>query len=323
MKFEVFGSEKSQTISAFKEKELIKRIASNFGETMPKSPFGAGDDCAVVSPTHFENNLLSTSDAVIYGRHFDETCSPYEVGRKLLNRNISDVASMGGVPKFAMTSAICSPTLLISWLDEFCKGLKDAAKEWGVLFIGGDIASVKFDFFSMHLTLLGDAKNPLLRSGANAGDTIFTTSKLGASFESGRHLTFTPRVKEGLFLSKNAKIITSCTDLSDGVASDIFDILPKNMCAVLDAKKIPIFDFPNNNLQKALSDGEDYELLFTLSKDANKDAFLQAYKAEIGNYPFEIGQILEPDSAKKSSKVYLKIDEKLCEISENGFSHFA
>ena len=226
---------------------------------------------------------------------------------------------MGGVPKFAMTSSILSKNLSLAWLDEFCEGLKDAAKKWNVLFIGGDTASVKENFFSTHINLLGEAKNPMLRTGASVGDIVFTTGLLGASFESKKHLNFTPRVEEGLFLASE-KSITSCTDISDGIASDIFDILPKGASVILNSEKIPLADFPKNTLQKALCDGEDYELLFTLSKNIDKELFKKNYFEKFAVYPFEIWKIVENNSLGKS-KLFLEKNEKIEEFLDSGFSH--
>ena len=109
------GSEK---ISGLGEKGLISRICAAFGGAVPPPPFGAGDDCAVVPSEKFcGRKMLATSDAVIFGRHFDESSEPSLVGRKLVNRNVSDIASMGGIPLYALTSGILSSGLSVDLLE--------------------------------------------------------------------------------------------------------------------------------------------------------------------------------------------------------------
>ena len=131
------------------EKEIIERICGNFGSSMPPPPFGAGDDCALIKKSLLRKNLYATSDAVIYGRHFDSSASPRRAGAKLMKRNISDIASMGASPIAALTSSIFSKNLSLEWLDEFCFGLASTAEEYGIKLIGGDLAGVEKDFFSM------------------------------------------------------------------------------------------------------------------------------------------------------------------------------
>ncbi|MBO6102886.1 MAG: thiamine-monophosphate kinase [Opitutales bacterium] len=318
----MFGNIESECAASLSEKGLISRIMSAFGDSMPPAPFGGGDDCAVINKSLFQGKILSTSDAVIARVHFLESDPPELVGQKLLNRNISDIAAMGGDPKFAMTSSIISPKLKLSWLDGFCAGLKAAAEKWGVKFVGGDVAKGGDDFFSTHITLLGDAEKPLLRCGAKEGDSIFTTGALGASFESGRHLTFVPRVAEGKSLASFGGV-NCCTDLSDGLASDIYDILPKNLCAVFYAEKIPLCNFAGNSIKKALYDGEDYELLFSLSAGADKAEFLRQYKNEFGVCPFEIGEFRAPIAPFDGGLALLKRGGSFMQIPRGGYSHFA
>ena len=320
---ECFAREFSKSVGSLSEKELIRRFCGALKPCMPPSPEGAGDDCAVLPKGNFPlENILSTSDAVILGRHFLPETSAFDAGRKLLNRNASDIASMGGVPVYAMTSSIISPKISIEWIEDFARGLKFAAQKIGVKFVGGDVARGDGGFFSMHLTLLGAVQKPLLRSGAKCGDRIFVTGALGASFESGRHLTFEPRLKEGLFLAKCANV-SACTDLSDGLASDIFDILADGESAEIFADKIPVFDFVGNSLKKSLCDGEDYELLFTMSdmSDFEADAFISKFKVATSTEISEIGRIVS--SAGEKSKLYL-IDAwgVKTEFKDVGFSHF-
>ena len=312
-----FTEDESKSVASLGEGGLIRRFCSNLAPLVPPSPFGSGDDCAVIGSGLFSGNILATCDPVILGRHFAPDTPARLAGKKLLNRNISDIAAMGGKPKFALSSCIISPKTSLEWLDLFCAGLKEAAEIFGVKFVGGDVARGPSDFFSACVTLLGEAETVLLRSGAKVGDKIFVTGALGASFESGRHLDFSPKVAEGLFLAKSA-CATSCTDISDGLASDLRDILNSAISAKIKADSIPVFDFPGNNLEKALCDGEDYELLFTLDSGAEKADFLSAFKRKLGYLPVEIGEIVP----RSDSEILMETGGALRAFEAGGFSHF-
>lgn len=312
-----FAKNFSDSVESISEGMLISRFCKNLSPLVPQSPFGPGDDCAVIDKGKFFGKILCTSDAVILGRHFLADTPANLAGQKLLNRNISDIASMGGFPKFAMSSCIISPKISLKWLDLFCRGLREAAEVYGVNFIGGDVTRGADDFFSMHITLLGQAQKTMLRTGARAKDKIFVTGPLGASFESGRHLTFLPRVQEGEFLA-SLGIVTSCTDISDGIASDLRDLLGANLSAKIFADSIPIFDFPGNNLKKALCDGEDYELLFTVDSNSDIPAFCRAFERKFSYSPIFIGEII----GKDGGKIFVEQDTRVSELSSKGFSHF-
>jgi thiamine-monophosphate kinase len=311
-------SDFSESVSALSEKELIKKICACFAPQIDKAPFGPGDDCAVIAPSEFKGKIVSTCDAVILDTHFDENTDPHLAGKKAMNRNISDIASMGGVPKFVMTSAIIGSNVSLAWLEDFSRGMRDAAKKYGVKFIGGDVAKGGDGFFSMHVNLLGDSENPILRTGANAGDILYVTGPLGCSFESGKHLDFEPRVCEGLFLAGFAGI-GACTDLSDGLASDLKNIIPANCIAELNAEKIPLANFAGNTLQKALSDGEDYELLFTAPVDSN---IAQKFFEKFGTNIFEIGKIKTAPNPNTETAIFINENGKISELQNSGYSHF-
>ncbi len=252
-------------VGQLSEKEIIGRLKNIFGDLMPPSPFGPGDDCAIIDNPPPNSKLYATSDSVIMGVHFSPETSPERAGAKLLNRNASDIASMGGRPYCAITSAVFSKNLSLNWLDGFCKGLSDSASKLGVKIVGGDCASVKGDYFSMHLTMLGvSTLRPLLRTGASIGDKICVTGSLGLSFETGHHLDFSPRLREGELLAIDENV-SACTDLSDGIASDILNLLPESAAAILDEASLPLRKFSGKlaKIENALTDGEDYELLFT------------------------------------------------------------
>lgn len=315
------------TVSELGEKALIARVCKNFGSSAAlPPPFGAGDDCALIRSRALSENVFATSDAVILGRHFSPDTPPEMAGEKLVKRNASDIAAMGATPFAALASSICSPNVSVEWLDGFCRGMGRAAERYGIKIIGGDFASVGGDFFSTHLTLLGQSgTRPLLRSGAEVGDYICTTGALGASFESGHHLTFEPRLKEGLFLAAD-NAVSACMDISDGLASDLKCLLPPHSCAEIFAENLPLRKFGGKTATatQAMCDGEDYELVFAYRGSRGRlDGFLRSFEAELGHSAYAIGRIAEPRRAGEKGALVLVSDGVRNAFESGGFDHYA
>ncbi|MBE6414533.1 MAG: thiamine-monophosphate kinase [Verrucomicrobiaceae bacterium] len=318
----------SDCVSSLGEKLLIARMCKAFGSVCPQTPYGSGDDCALIERNSLQKHLYTTVDSLIYGKHFDSSTSALLAGEKLLKRNISDIASMGAHPVNAVIAAVISGDVSVSWLEEFAVGVKNVAEKFNTKIIGGDFADSGVEkFFSMSLTLLGESEyQPLLRNKAIEGDCIYCTGKLGFSFESNRHLTFTPRVAEGEFLAKyntkNMARITSCTDISDGLACDIDNILSPSTKAVLDF--IPLFEYNGiTSVEHALCDGEDYELLFSASGNAQAlSDFEQTYEDVFGCKLYRLGNVQKKEPSSESS-LWLNFDGKPTPFSASGFEHFA
>lgn len=312
-------------LSSLGEKALIARICAAFGASAPKAPFGPGDDCALIRAEELGGgDMLATSDAVILGRHFDASTDPRLAGRKLVNRNASDIAAMGGRPAFALASGIVSAELSLGWLDGFCAGVSEAAEKLGVKIVGGDVASVEGRFFSMHMSLLGTApERTLLRSGARIGDALYVTGGLGLSFESGRHLDFEPRIAEGEFLAQTWGV-GACIDLSDGLASDVKNIIPRGACAEVFEDSVPrrFFGGKTATLREALCGGEDYELLFAYRGDCGE--FERAWAESLETPLSRIGRISAPASASEAGGLVVVRSGGGREIFRgSGFDHMA
>ena len=335
---EIFDASKSAWREG--EKALIARACRQFGACVPPSPFGPGDDCALLGRGAFLQNVFATSDAVIFGRHFDADAPPRRVGEKLVKRNASDIAAMGAAPKFALLCAICSKDVSADWLDEFCRGAGQCAESLGIKIVGGDMASVPERFFSAHMTLLGDSDFPaLLREGARAGDKICVTGALGFSRESGRHLDFEPRIAEGGFLARRSCALSrgtegasACTDISDGVAADLKNLLSPETCALLYSERIPRAEFGGlrASLERALCDGEDYELLFAWRGEFGplEREWRRNFECEI----CEIGKIFDasefarrfgiPDARQCAGEIFVSENGRPpAKFSRGGFSH--
>lgn len=316
MKFKIFDEKNS--VSGITEKDLILRICKGFGSAMPKYPKGAGDDCAVFSSKEVSKNLCATCDPVIFGVHFNEECPPAKVGAKLVKRNLSDLAAMGAKPHSALMAATFSKNISKKWLDEFCGGIGFAAKKYGLKILGGDVSCVKESFFSCTMSLLGSvSEKPMLRRFAKLGDFIYTTGDLGLSFESAHHLNFEPRLKEGEFFAKSKKI-SACTDLSDGIASDVKNILKPSHALLIDFLPLRKFKKMSASVKKALSDGEDYELLIAIPKSdalAMEKSFFKKFKTPL----MKIGEVVK---SKSGEKIFMNLpDFPKGGYEGEGFSH--
>jgi thiamine-monophosphate kinase len=253
------------------ELERIARIRRSAGRARGMR-LGIGDDCAIYRPKPGEE-LLFTTDMLIEDVHFLRTThSPADIGHKALARGLSDIAAMGGTPKFCLLSLAVPATTTDRWLDSFYKGLLDLAKRTQAPLAGGDLAhsgKITCDIVVCGSTPAGTA---LRRSGAKPGDHIYVTGMLGGSAlglatRKGaawkRHLRPEPRLKIGAILREKFHA-TSCMDLSDGLSTDLHRLcLESNVSADLDGD-LPAF--PGASMEQFLHGGEDYELLFTVMK---------------------------------------------------------
>ena len=265
-----FTRQRSRSIAALGESKLINEISRWLGSASPKAPRGIGDDCAVLSGTH--RDQLITVDPVIYGEHFDDQIPARGVGAKLFNRNLSDIAAMGGRPRAIVIALATSKELKVEWLRDFYRGIATLARRYSVPVIGGDVAHQPTGFTAT-MTMMGEAKKKRLvtRSDAKVGDWIFVTGRLGGS-RLGWHWKFTPRLAEGQWLGKRAEV-HAMMDISDGLGKDLLALQPKGTRIALSREAIPVsksarlYSETSGELPlfHALTDGEDYELVFAVS----------------------------------------------------------
>lgn len=289
-----------------------------------------GDDCSVI-PTDGLTDQLFTVDLLIENVDFRlDWTTPSFLGHKALAVSLSDVAAMGGTPKFALLSLGLPASLWkTSFLDEFYEGWHSLAASHGVDLVGGDIS--KAGELVIDSFVIGEAPRgkALLRSGAKPGDLIFVSGALGGAslglslLESGvrpgdeiadfhreailRQLKPTPQVAIGKSLLEN-QLATSAIDLSDGISSDLFHICQaSNVGAIVDASNLPIAK--EGTLEMALNGGEDFELLFTVPPERRLDA------QHLGCT--HIGEI-----ADTSDGILVKLDGELRPLLPRGFEHF-
>ncbi len=234
----------------------------------------AADDLAIVrfDPTDL---ILIGVDQVLDGVHFDlQSHSPFDIGRKVMNRNLSDCAAMACLPASAVVAWALPRKIDPETVKQFYTGMKAAGDAFACPIVGGDTASWDQKLV-ISVTILGRSAGitPVRRSGARVGDAIYVTGPLGGSIL-GRHLTFAPRVAEARDLVRQYPI-SAMIDLSDGLSRDLAHICTESgVGAVLDADLIPIHpdarQLPGDALSRALDDGEDYELCFAGPEGINR-----------------------------------------------------
>lgn len=307
------------------EFELITRLKSKL-PVDESVIIGAGDDCAVIDAGVQGKWQLHKTDAVVEGVHFSREDDSKKVGRKAIARALSDIAAMGGTPCWA-TVALGLPDGFKSELVEtIYDGLTDFAKLYNVSIVGGETVSIP-ERLVMSVTVIGevDCDKCILRSGAKVGDGIWVTGELGGSI-AGHHLDFLPRLNEALWLAENY-LPSAMIDLSDGLAGDLGHLLDQaNSGAELLESAFPIrrearlraseSSSAKPPLLAALTDGEDYELCFTLSPgravkmlDEFRKAFPETMISCIGKVTNEPGLKIKQKNGTK-------------EFATRGFVHF-
>ncbi len=228
-----------------------------------------GDDCAVIGARGAKKWLLLKTDCIVEGVHFTNRADPFQIGWKAAARAISDIAAMGGLPLHALVTIAISPTAEVSFLKAIYRGLESAVGKFGAAIVGGETSrSPDTLFISIALTGEVEPAQCATRSGGKIGDAIYVTGRLGGSIR-GKHLTFTPRVEEARWLTKNFRI-HAMMDLSDGLGADLPRLARASRCSFeISEQNLPLNTRCSS--KNAISDGEDYELLFTISpRDCEK-----------------------------------------------------
>src|SRR5437588_1135828 len=239
----------------------------------PRVLIGLGDDTAALRLTPGAPCLVTT-DMLLEGSCFRlAEAGPRRVGRKAMAVNLSDIAAMAGRPVAAVVSVGLPRQGGRALAEELYLGLREVADAFGTAVVGGDTNSWDGPL-TVNVTLLGEAteRGAVRRGGARAGDWLLTTGAFGGSIL-GKHLDFTPRVREALRLHEAAPL-HAMIDVSDGLAADVAHLCQESGCgAVLRAEAIPITDAARgmkdgcSPLEHALGDGEDFELVFAVAPE--------------------------------------------------------
>lgn len=309
-----------------KEFELIQRLTGS----LPGNECvitGAGDDCAVLEMGIPDRLVLFKTDAVVEGIHFDTGAEPRKVGHKALARCLSDIAAMAGTPSAALITLALPPGFDPKYLEEIYAGLNALAKKHDVAIVGGETTTNPGRLL-ISIALVGWVARgkAILRSGTRLGDALFVTGELGGS-RARKHLEFEPRLAEAHWLGAHFAI-HSMIDLSDGLAGDLPHLLkPGGFGAELLASAIPVSHDARlaakasakakPPLAAALTDGEDFELLFSV---AGRDAvpLLDGWKRA---FPGTRLSCLGKVTAGKG--IVIRDKQGLRPLTVHGYQHFA
>jgi len=330
-----------------KERELIQRIDAMAGLNIdPALLCGIGDDCAVVGKTD-ELVLLYTMDTLIESVHFDLRWHPPDLlGKKAVSVNVSDIAAMGGQPRYLLFSLGLPPDFDDDWALSLSQGVGRACEQYGCLLIGGDTVSSPAGV-SLTLTVIGEARaeQVLYRHKAQAGDRIYVSGPLGLAAAGlalckggigreeefkqlyGAHLDPGARVELGKLLAHSG-LVNSMMDLSDGLATDLAHICERSgLGARIFREQLPHLAvletaaalLGRDSLDWMIGGGEDYELLFTVPMSATEK--LQEVVAGSGHVLYPVGEmvrgkgidLLADDSGKRTATA----------IDYRGFDHFS
>ncbi|MEA2005576.1 MAG: thiamine-phosphate kinase [Acidobacteriota bacterium] len=321
-------------IKHLRERDLLSSIRKEFSASFPGLLLGIGDDAAVVRPG--KKLLLLTKDLLIDGVHFmSSKHPPFLLGRKSLNVNLSDIAAMGGMPKYALLGLGIPSSFKQDWLEKFFSGLKSAAVEQDMALIGGDVSQARK--LTVSVTIMGEAKSIITRKGAKPNNAIYVSGtlgnakqgllllkkgvKLGDSKESDcllkSFLDPSSQVSLGIELNR-LQAASSMIDISDGLSVDLLHICQESgWGALIHLDSLPLssdlLSFQRRPFNFALHGGEDYQLLFSVPTEKEGSIFKLQKKYKITR----IGQII------KERRVYV-IDRrgKKRPLPARGFQHF-
>lgn len=290
-----FGSTAECLMDMPTESQIISHL-KKLSRVDERVLIGIGDDAAVIKSSS-ARDLLVCCDLMVEGVHFRaEWTPPRLLGRKALAVNLSDIAAMGGVPKFAMVSVAVPHKFSSEFIDDVFQGLFELADASSVSIVGGDTSSSPDSLF-IDVSIVGDCSSgkAVTRRGAKVGDLIYVSGSLGGSalglslLEAGvrlddqsdfypallKQLSPEPRLTLGRAIGE-AGLATAMIDISDGLSSDLWHLVDESNCgAVINADAIPIMECVRRSpnaptkfpLQFALKSGEEYELLFTATPE--------------------------------------------------------
>ncbi|MFN3740089.1 MAG: thiamine-phosphate kinase [Thermodesulfovibrionales bacterium] len=269
------------------ELELIELIRNRFSPKNQRVLKGTGDDAAVIRAS--QQVSLYTTDMMVEGIHFDLSfITPFQLGFKLVARNVSDIFAMGGEPEFLLLNLCFPEGTKRDFVEELLDGIEECIRKYSIDLIGGDF-STSPEYIFLSATLIGVTSRQILRSGARPGDKIYVTGTLGDSACGLEILKRQVRLEEEIKyplikrhlipeprpLHKRIKDIHAMIDISDGLCLDLWRLCDESKAgAILFEEKLPLSHellsaskiLNTDPLTFALSGGEDYELLFTADK---------------------------------------------------------
>jgi thiamine-monophosphate kinase len=243
-------------------------------QLLPRLPLGktvvagAGDDCAVVEIFAGRNFLVLKTDCIVEGVHFLSGADPVDVGWKAMMRPLSDFAATSALPLFALITLIASKQTEVEWARKLYGGLRRAAKQFDVSIVGGETSSSPGPIvISVSVAGFVERARWMSRRGGKVGDDLFVTGQLGGAIKQ-KHLRFIPRIAESRWLTKHFSI-QAMMDLSDGLGIDLPRLARASKVGFkIETENLPLA--PGAKIGDAISEGEDYELLFAISPRQSK-----------------------------------------------------
>ncbi len=302
---------------------LIDRLKKQLGITSwikDAAVVGIGDDCAVLPAHRHARWMLLTCDPVVEGVHYLPGTSPSLVGWKAMARNLSDIAAMGGSPRWAVVSIGVRPDTPVREVTGFYRGLHRAANRFRCQIVGGDTTHVAHEQFIV-VTMIGEVqrRHLALRSGSRPGDVVMVTGSLGGSLR-GKHLRFTPRIFEAQWLVSRFPV-SAMMDISDGLSSDLHRMIEASGSRIgfdLLTDQIPVAPAARGSLDAALHDGEDFELLLTVPLRV-ADSLERAWRRRFNIKLTRIGTV-----KRRAGQVrLLQADGTTQLLRPRGYDHFA
>jgi thiamine-monophosphate kinase len=285
---------------------LLARKLREIGEDrlldqlLPRLPLGktvvagAGDDCAVIEIFAGGNFLVLKTDCIVEGVHFLSGSDPVDVGWKAMMRPLSDFAATSALPQFALITLIASKHAEVEWIRKLYRGLRRAAKRFDVSIVGGETSSSPGPIvISVSVAGFVEKDRWVSRRGGKVGDDLFVTGQLGGAIKQ-KHLRFIPRIAESRWLTKHFSI-QAMMDLSDGLGTDLPRLARASKVGFkIETANLPLA--PGAKVGDAISEGEDYELLFAISPRHGK-RLQRSCKRKFPKLPLtRIGSLSQPST---------------------------
>jgi thiamine-monophosphate kinase len=264
-------------------------------QLLPRLPLGktvvagAGDDCAVMEIFAGRNFLVLKTDCIIEGVHFLPGANPVEVGWKAMMRPLSDFSATSALPQFALITLIASKQTEVEWVRKLYRGLRRGAKRFGVSIVGGETSSTPGPIvISVSVAGFVEKDRWVSRRGGKVGDDLFVTGQLGGAVRQ-KHLSFIPRIAESRWLTENFSI-HAMMDLSDGLGVDLPRLARASKVGFkIEMEKLPLTR--GAEIGNAISEGEDYELLFAISP-RDREGLKRAWRKQFPKVPLtRIGRL--------------------------------
>ena len=226
---------------------------------------GIGDDAAVIRRVSIKKDWLLKSDMIIEDVHFDAKKSrPAQWGYKAMMCNVSDIAAMGGTPRYALIAVGMPRKASLQQGRAIMRGIRRAADFFDIRVVGGD--TCRSDKIVISVMMIGEVLSgkAIQRSGAKVGDVLLVTGPLGDSYRSGHHLRFVPRLKESQFLTRNYRV-HAMMDVSDGLAKDLRHLAKASKTGLKIFEQAVPLRRTAKNTTAAFVEGEDFELIFCMA----------------------------------------------------------